>query len=344
MRGNEPSNGTSPPQVGVGIGHGEPEELPAKAGKKLTILFFNNFFNRPPETELLSCDRCEFTTDRQRLRHSAAVIFHIPSMKGIRSVRKYPGQLWVGWSMESLISYPLLADETFMKKFDLRMTYEQSADIWCPYLPPKCVWDQALATQISAKTASASTVMLQSDTFDLSGRNEFASELMALMKIDSYGRFLNNRQLETADRGHKTKMRLIASYKFCIGFENTIAPDYVTEKFFEPLTAGTVPVYRGAPNVDLFAPGPHSFIDASKFSSAKDLAEFLIYLDQNDDAYRQYFAWREAGLSASFEKLLSRCSGEAFCRLYNIVADRQAAYHPPVWMQCILARRVWFGL
>ena len=71
-----------------------------------------------------------------------------------------------------------------MKKFDLRMTYERSADIWCPYLPCKCVWDQALETPISAKTANASAVMLQSDTFDLSGRNDFASELMAHTKID----------------------------------------------------------------------------------------------------------------------------------------------------------------
>ena len=318
------------------------EEVRAKASKKSTILFFNNFFNRPPETEGLSCDRCEFTTDRRKLRGAAAVIFHIPSMGGIRSVRKYPGQLWVGWSMESRISYPLLADETFMQKFDLRMTYERSADIWCPYLPRKSVWDQALATPISAKTAGASTVMLQSDTFDLSGRNDFARELMAHMKIDSYGRFLNNRQLRTEDRGHETKLRLIANYKFCLGFENTIAPDYVTEKFFEPLIGGTVPVYRGAPNIDLFAPGPKSFIDASKFSGPKELAEFLIYLDKNDDLYRQYFAWREAGLSAGFMELLSRRYEEPFRRLCEIVLESRAVYRRPGWMQSILARRVSF--
>jgi len=315
----------------------------AKPGEKSTILFFNDFFGRPPETENLSCDGCEFTTDRRKLREAAAVVFHIPSMAGIRSVKKYPGQLWVAWSMESRVSYPLLADKSFMRKFDLRMTYERSADIWCPYLPPRSVWDQALATPIPAKTAATSTVMLQSARFDLSGRNGFARELMAHIKIDSYGRFLNNRQLETEDRGHETKIALIGDYKFCLAFENAIAPDYVTEKFFEPFISGTVPVYRGAPNADLFAPGPNSFVDASKFSGPKELAEFLIYLDNNDDAYRRYFSWREAGLSAGLERLLSECDGEAFCRLCRILIGRKATYRWPAWLRSIFAPRIQLG-
>jgi Glycosyltransferase family 10 (fucosyltransferase) C-term len=186
--------------------------------------------------------------------------------------------------------------------------------------------------------------MLQSAPFDLSGRNNFARELMAHMKIDSYGRFLNNRQLETEDSGHATKIRLIAKYKFCLDFENAIASDYVTEKFFDPFISGTVPVYRGAPNVDLFAPGPNSFVDASKFSGPKELAEFLIHLDDNDDAYRRYFSWREAGLSASLEKLLSKCDGEAFCRLCKIVVESQATYRRPAWMRSISAPRIALGL
>ena len=316
--------------------------MQAEARKKSLILFFNDFFDRPADTAALSCgDRCEFTADRGRLCDAAAVIFHIPSMDGIGRVKKYPGQMWVAWSMESRVNYPLLADRSFMDKFDIHMTYEQSADIWCPYLPRRRDFKQALATPIAPKTESACAVMLQSAAFDASGRNHFARELMGHMKIDSYGRFLNNRQLATVGTGREAKLRLIANYKFCLGFENSIAPDYVTEKFFDPLISGTIPVYRGAPNVDAFAPGANSFIDASKFAGPRELADFLIDLDKSDEAYRQYLAWREAGLSTGFEALLSRHEVEPFCQLCQLVTGKQ--YRPPSRLLSALAPRIFLG-
>ena len=139
--------------------------------------------------------------------------------------------------------------------------------------------------------------------------------------IHSYGNFLKNRPLMMEDRGRETKLSVIAGYKFCIGFENSIASDYVTEKFFDPLLAGTVPVYLGAPNVDRFAPGKNAFIDVSGFSGPQELARFLVHLASDERAYREYFNWRESGLSPEFV-LLSAASKDPFCRLAEIVVDR----------------------
>ena len=288
------------------------------------ILFFNDFFGRPPEIEpLASCRNCcEFTADRRRFYEASAVVFHIPTFEGIGSPRKRPGQLWVAWSMESAVNYPLLDDQAFMKNFDVRMTYEQSADVWCPYLPSEREFEKALAKPKATKSASASTVMLQSTDFDRSGRNAFARELMDYLKIDSFGAFLNNRQFETPDRGRETKLSLIANYKFCIGFENAIAEDYVTEKFFDPLLSGSVPVYRGAPNVDAFAPGPKAFVNVFGFTGARELAEYLNYLDNDDEAYRDHLAWREVGLSEQLRGQLARRGAEPFCRLCKLVVDK----------------------
>ena len=263
---------------------------------KPTILFYNDFFGSPPDTQALaSIDACLFTTDRHMFDTAAAVIFHIPSLRKFGGVRKRRGQLWIAWSMESEINYPLLADRAFMRNFDLTMTYQRSADIWCHYLPSEAAFTRALAAPIPAKRADAPAVMLQSAATDRSGRNDFARRLMSHLAIHSYGRFLNNRPMPAPDRGHKTKLALIAPYKFCLAFENSIATDYVTEKFFDPLLAGTVPVYRGAPNVDAFAPGDSAFIDASKLAGPRELAELLIKLDRDEDAYYQYFKWRETG-------------------------------------------------
>jgi hypothetical protein len=126
------------------------------------------------------------------------------------------------------------------------------------------------------------------------------------------------------DLGSETKRAVIAPYKFCIGFENSIAVDYVTEKFFDPILAGTVPVYLGAPNIDAFAPGEKSFINVSDYSGPRELADHLHHLDQDDEAYGEYFAWREKGLSDDFKRLLSAAARGPFCQLCDIVAERAA--------------------
>jgi alpha-1,3-fucosyltransferase 10 len=184
--------------------------------------------------------------------------------------------------------------------------------------------------------------MFQSVDRDLSGRNEFAAALMSLMRVDSYGRFLNNRQLEIPDRGRETKLDVFGSYKFCIGFENSICTDYVTEKFFDPFLSGSVPVYRGAPNVDDFAPGPHSYINAADFSGPRELAEYLTYLDGNDAAYGEYFAWRQHGLAPRLKELLRLRGSEPFCNLATIVAAKAGAMVRPSWLERMRSPRVRF--
>ena len=116
-------------------------------------------------------------------------------------------------------------------------------------------------------------------------------------------------------------LAVAAAYKFCIGFENSIAEDYVTEKFFDPLLAGSVPVYWGADNAGAFAPGENTFIDARKFSSARELAGYLDRLDKDETAYRDFFSWRSAGVSAAFDRLLADSAREPFLTLAGRVAS-----------------------
>ena len=80
------------------------------------------------------------------------------------------------------------------------------------------------------------------------------------------------------------------SHKFYLSFENSICDDYVTEKFFEPMRHGVIPIVMGAANYSLYAP-PHSFINVFDFKGPQELARYLKYLDENDDAYNAYFWW-----------------------------------------------------
>jgi len=295
----------------------------ASGGETPVILFYNDFFGEPPADPSSVCGhRCMFTTDRRALSKAAAVIFHIPSLRKRVPIFKRPGQIWVAWLMESEVNYPLLADQAFMRRFDLTMTYKRSSDIWCPYVPPASELARAISEPVPAKTADAPVVMFQSARIDRSGRNTLALGLMAYLGVHSYGRFLNNRQLSAEDHGPATKRAVIGTYKFAVAFENSIAVDYVTEKFFQPLMAGSVPVYLGAPNVADFAPGEHSYIDASQFSGPRELAEYLLALDRDDEAYRRFFDWRSSEPTVGFEALVAAAEQHPFVRLCDIVVER----------------------
>jgi alpha-1,3-fucosyltransferase 10 len=257
---------------------------------------------------------CELTTDRGRLAEADAVVFHVPTLdrRGGLPARR-PGQRWVAWSMESAVNYPALADPRFLRQFDLTMTYEQTATVWCPYLEPGMA--EPLLRAPGPKTEPSPVTYFRSSPVDRSGRGRYAFELMRRVKVDSYGAVLRNRALTEGDRGRDTRLATFARYKFTLALENSIAPDYVTEKFFEPLMAGSVPVYLGAPNADDFAPGDRCFVDASHFDGPAALAAHLNRLDRDAGAYAEYHVWRRRGLRPRFRAFLDSLRESAFCRL-----------------------------
>lgn len=103
--------------------------------------------------------------------------------------------------------------------------------------------------------------------------------------VHCYGQCLHNRRRPKEHDNRLGKWATLAAYKFDLAFENAIARDYVTEKFYDPLIAGCVPVYLGAPNVEEYAPGSNCFIKAADFSGPKELANYLLHLDKHDSEY-----------------------------------------------------------
>jgi alpha-1,3-fucosyltransferase 10 len=290
------------------------------------ILFYNTFFDHPYDVSYLDAEtQTAFVFDRALYDKADAVVFHIPDLifgtptvDEISKLLKPKGQIWVAWSMESAVNYPVQDDLVFMRRFDLVMSYKRSADIWAPYCPSRWDWLEAVRRPLPSKTEEAPLVMFQSAPFNKSRRTEFAHELMSHIEVDSYGRNLNNRVLPEEDKGRATKLAAISRYKFCLSLENAIEADYVTEKFFDPLLVGTVPVYRGAPNIGDFAPGGHCFVNAADFASPGELAEYLKYLDSDDGVYRKYLSWRDGPLSSEFERNILDRQVDPFLRLIEI--------------------------
>jgi hypothetical protein len=296
---------------------------------KFLVLYSNTAFGvEPPTSPVATAPDIEFTRDRRRVKEADAVVFHLPGPYLFRDAPKYPGQLWVSWTMESHANtHAWRRDHKAVPHFDLHMGFPQSADIWHTYLPSLAEWQTALTQNRQQPTEPVPAVLFQSAGSDKCGRDDYLTELMAELKFDSYGRFLNNRSVPQPDRGPESKLDVIRSYRFTLGFENTIEEDYVTEKFYQPLLIGSVPVYRGAPNVAEYAPGEHCYIDASKYTP-RELAAYLRELSENEVEYARYHVWRSQPLRPAFLELLKRHEAPFHQRLAETLQERLRARGP----------------
>ncbi|MBM2822232.1 MAG: hypothetical protein HW413_978 [Thermoleophilia bacterium] len=86
-----------------------------------------------------------------------------------------------------------------------------------------------------------------------------------------------------------SKAQTMSGYTFAICFENMVLEGWITEKIFDCLFCGTVPVYLGAPDIERWVP-PECFIDMRRFASYEELREYLRGLSPMEIA-----AFREAG-------------------------------------------------
>ncbi|MEM7392457.1 MAG: glycosyltransferase family 10 [Verrucomicrobiota bacterium] len=281
--------------------------------ERIVLLVHNLMFDQPLDLEgQVPPEDCELTTDRSRHDEADAVIFHLPTLGDWRGLNKRPGQLWVGWTMECDAHYPAWQDPAYMMPFDLAMNYRRDADVIAPYYGMRL--HKELARLPQPKTAAKPVACFISSSADRSGRSAYLSELMKHIEVDCYGRLSRNAMMED-DRGRESKLACIARYKFTLAFENALGKDYVTEKVYEPLMVGSVPVYMGTSDVGDFLPDAHCVIRTDAFESPRTLAEYLHELDTDEEAYAEYLAWKEKPLRDSFLRLLDQQRIHPFVRL-----------------------------
>ena len=100
-----------------------------------------------------------------------------------------------------------------------------------------------------------------------------------------------------------------------------MATDYVTEKIYDCLLAGTVPIYLGTTDIAEFVP-PGSYIDATAHGGPSGLAVYLRHLLERPDEYRCYLAWRDKPLPAKLVAMTESVSVDHFLRLLDRLPPR----------------------
>lgn len=99
------------------------------------------------------------------------------------------------------------------------------------------------------------------------------------------------------------KRKAISRYMFNLAFENSIESGYVTEKPFDALLSGTVPIYLGdATHLKTLLPHRDAAIFIADFNNNfTALVEYLNFVSQNESAYERHRSWRQ---NFSYEKNL----------------------------------------
>ncbi|GJP46431.1 hypothetical protein CLOM_g5718, partial [Closterium sp. NIES-68] len=147
-------------------------------------------------------------------------------------------------------------------------------------------------------------------------RLEALKELGRHMEVHSYGRCLNNK------RSERDKLPVLARHRFSLAFENTCEEDYVTEKFWQCLVAGSIPVVIGAPNIAAFAPADNSFLQITSLEDVPRVARQMVTLAGNQTAYDEMLAWKRDGPSQAFLANMDLSAVHSSCRLCIFLADR----------------------
>lgn len=266
---------------------------PGELQERKIILFYNNA--KWHNEDLRQWDHLPnnfvVTDDRRYYGQAYAVVFDLTSLAASmqNELEKPAHQLWINWSMECEENYPILKNEYVLSLFDIHVGYHQDSDVVCPYYGD--FTPSLIPAQIDLSARERNVCMFISSRLNHSRRQQYLKELMQYIDIESFGALYQNMELEK-DQGWVTKHATYVRYRFVIAFENAIAKDYVTEKFYDPLLAGAVPIYLGAPNVDDYAPGDNCYINVADFDSPKELALYLKRCLTDEDEYLKYHRWR----------------------------------------------------
>lgn len=121
------------------------------------------------------------------------------------------------------------------------------------------------------------------------------------------------------------KMCVLRRFRFTAAFENDARAGYITEKLFQPLAAGSVPLYAGAPDVRRVLPRDNAAIILDSFDDEgiRRMVQHTLELAHDDHKYEAALEWKLAqpdNLRQTFLDTVSQSWGSLACILCDQVA------------------------
>ncbi|XP_041654211.1 alpha-(1,3)-fucosyltransferase 4-like [Cheilinus undulatus] len=283
-----------------------PDPFDSEKTRSVVLLIWTHPFGRhrklPDCLARYQIGGCTLTDDWSAYLEADAVIIH---HREVASGAVYlPGkprphaQKWIWMNYESPAHTPRLW--RFDGVFNLTLTYRTDSDIFLPYgylVPHK---HKTLHKQFAHPLHAPSRSQLLrprllawviSNWSESHARVAFYYQLRRYIKVDVFGRA--GRPLPD-DSGSGSVVRMLGRYQFYLALENSQHTDYITEKLWNAVLAGSIPVVLGPTreNYERFLP-PEAFIHVDDFPTARELARYLLRLRRDPARLRQHLDWRE---------------------------------------------------
>lgn len=258
------------------------------------------------------CDdgTCFTTSDRQWINESDAIIFHARDLNPDDlppPAWRLPHQLYVFYNYESPVHTDLPGLKMYFDNFfNVTFTYRRDSDIFSPYGRLKCKNSIPSCQDYPLPLNSKRSIPLRLDTPHTkdwkhknktiawfvsnchtdSRRESIVEQLRRHIRVDIYGKCPGARKCSKCDQ------MLDGRYRFYLSFENSLCPDYVTEKLYRALAHNVVPVVFGGADYSSYLP-KGSYINAMDFKNQSQLADYLREVMSSDALYSSYFEWQE---------------------------------------------------
>ncbi|XP_057693954.1 alpha-(1,3)-fucosyltransferase 4-like [Corythoichthys intestinalis] len=269
---------------------------PATALPEVTLLVWTHPFGRkqrlPDCLARYGVYGCELTDDQRAYTYADGVLVHhrdvvsgtadLPPEEG-----RPPGQKWIWLNYESPSHTQGLRGLEGL--FNLTMSYRADSDIFLPYgyLVPKHGNGRPL-TKTSRASRPGFVAWVVSNWAESQARVAFYYELSQYIEVDVFGQAGIR-----IPKGSKEVVQTLRRYYFYLALENSQHTQYITEKLWNAVSAGAVPVVLGPTRKDYerFLP-PEAFIHVDDFPSVKELARYLLQLKREPVRLMWHLRWR----------------------------------------------------
>lgn len=272
--------------------------------KRTILLWWTPFLYE--DQKLISCEtiyECIVTKNRSLRERATAFLFYGSNFDKNDLPLPKNNVPWAMFHEESPKNLPFFLYREGQEMFNITSTFSRNSDLplTLQYLEDiEAITDTRYYLPVDEKNKLlkeiAPVLYIQSDCETPVERDFYVSELMKFIKVDSYGKCLNNKKMPKELTLEKTLenlydpdlMKFVSRYKFSIAIENAVCQDYITEKLWRPLMAGSIPIYLGSPSIKEWLPTSRSALLISDYDNISNLADYIKTINSNDTLYKQY--------------------------------------------------------
>ncbi|XP_041725459.2 alpha-(1,3)-fucosyltransferase 4-like [Coregonus clupeaformis] len=272
----------------------QPLPLTGVEPRDVTLLLWTHPFGhyrRLPDCEArFGICGCVLTDDQRMYPWADAVIMHhreiATNATALPPDPRPSGQKWIWMNFESPSHTRGL--RRFEGMFNLTMTYRADSDIFLPYgyLVPR-LHPHANGPHTRPRRPHLLAWVI-SNWSESQARVVYYRRLANYVGVDVFGR------AGVPLPEDSTVVRTVRRYQFYLALENSQHTDYITEKLWNSLLAGAIPVVLGPPreNYERFLPHD-AFIHVDDFPSPRLLAQYLLRLRRSPALLQRHLAWRK---------------------------------------------------